>query len=343
MKGIFFAAAAALSLASCGGGGSAVFQPGTIAGNADVNLVPCDTNGPSATPSSFSMAINGAGNFALNASGEMSYAKSGTFHLEIGTMACAYSDANLNTYYVLSFDGYLAADSGQRLSGYVIDDSGKLTDVNVFGRGDMPPRPTTSLSAQVNLDSRVAALSSVSLDAASAVTFQFSTLTNFFDTLGNAHTLRLNFVKVAGNTWDVFAASDDATSDPSINRSPSFLSGVAQLVFDANGVLTSATQAMSISASDYPLNGGSTITSPATTVLVAVPVMNGAVTPVLFGLDFAGTTQKAEAFKTGSISQDGYRAGRVNGFSIGSDGKIVSRYDNGQARITGQVAIVPFQ
>jgi flagellar hook protein FlgE len=32
----------------------------------------------------------------------------------------------------------------------------------------------------------------------------------------------------------------------------------------------------------------------------------------------------------------------VNGFSIGPDGKIVSRYDNGQSRITGQVAIVPF-
>ena len=59
-------------------------------------------------------------------------------------------------------------------------------------------------------------------------------------------------------------------------------------------------------------------------------------------LDFTGTTQFGTAFGVNDLTQNGYTAGKLSGFSVGADGTILGRYSNGQSLAQGQVALASF-
>ncbi len=100
------------------------------------------------------------------------------------------------------------------------------------------------------------------------------------------------------------------------------------------------------------LNGGAAVgtlnfstggvLTPATPFNISFTSTNGAVTPQVFTLDFAGTTQFGAQFGVTSITQDGYATGKLAGFSIGTDGVILGRYSNGQTRAQGQIVLSSF-
>jgi flagellar hook protein FlgE len=94
---------------------------------------------------------------------------------------------------------------------------------------------------------------------------------------------------------------------------------VGTLTFGTGGVLTTAA----------PFN-------------ISLTSTNGAATPQTFTLDFTGTTQFGAQFGVTRITQDGYAAGKLAGFSIGADGTILGRYSNGQTRAQGQITLASF-
>ena len=53
-------------------------------------------------------------------------------------------------------------------------------------------------------------------------------------------------------------------------------------------------------------------------------------------------TQYASNFEVKALEQDGATVGRLSGIDIGSDGKIVASYSNGDTSFLGQVAMVRF-
>jgi flagellar hook protein FlgE len=61
-----------------------------------------------------------------------------------------------------------------------------------------------------------------------------------------------------------------------------------------------------------------------------------------FKIDYSGSTQFGTAFGVNTLSQDGYTAGQLSGFTIGSDGIIQGTYSNSQTKALGQIALATF-
>jgi flagellar hook protein FlgE len=114
----------------------------------------------------------------------------------------------------------------------------------------------------------------------------------------------------AGGNWNVFATMDGA--DPK---------QLASLEFNTSGVLT-------------------------TTMPLDIPtwtLSTGAESPWSPGdINFTGTTQYGSASSVDRMTQGGFTTGSLSGLSVGSDGIVIGRYSNGQARNLGQVVLATF-
>jgi flagellar hook protein FlgE len=147
-----------------------------------------------------------------------------------------------------------------------------------------------------------------------------STYTSFtaYDSLGTPITVNLTAVleskSTAGNTWRFYADSPDNTTG-GLNV------GSGTLTFANDGSLTSST------------GTGISISRAGT----------GAADPMTINLNFSSMTQLSGQSSNQVVStQDGFAAGTLNTFSVGSNGTITGAYSNGQTRVLGQVALATF-
>ncbi len=218
-----------------------------------------------------------------------------------------------NGQFALDKNGYIVNAAGQNLTGYPASASGGVTSATPVplqvSAADLAPAASTKATAGVTLDSRAGALSSAAFSLSNPTTYQGATSMSVYDSLGNQHILSLYFVKTAANTWDTFAANDGVQ----VGAGP-----ISTLGFNSSGALTSGS-----------------------TAALTLPVTTGAA-PISLALDLAGTSQFGSAFGVNSLSQDGYGAGKISGYSVGGDGIILGRYTNGQSRAQGQVVLSSF-
>lgn len=259
------------------------------------------------TNNSLDLAIDGQGFFGVTDGGTVVYTRAGAF----GT----------------DQDGYIVNNAGQRLTGYLANESGAVTsqlgDLRI-DTSNMAPSATRSGTASLNLDA-----GSVAPAAAWSGPFAFgdagplpetynsSSSLTMYDSLGNPHTLSLYFVRGAGNAWDVHALVDGVT----VGASPA-----ATLQFDENGVIDPATAELSL-AGWQPLD--------------ASGVANGAAVQD-FTFSLADATQFGSPFSVNALSQDGYGAGEFSRIGIDASGVITSFFSNGQSKALGQVALYNF-
>ena len=160
-------------------------------------------------------AIQGSGFFVLqNANGQQEFTRDGSF--------------------TLNSDGVLQTQTGENVQGWmanngVVNSTGAPGNL-VFPNGTvLPPTASTSLTANLNLD----ATSSGSTNA-------FSTPIQVVDSLGNSHTLTLDFTQTGANTWNynVTIPGSDLSSNASGNVS--LLSSPGTLTFNTDGTLASS-------------------------------------------------------------------------------------------------------
>ena len=166
---------------------------------------------------------------------------------------------------------------------------------------------------------------SANLDASAAVGDSFSAPVQVIDSLGNTHTLTVNFTNTAPLTWtyDVTIPGEDLTGGTA--GTPSSLS-TGTLTFSSGGVLTSP-------AAGSPINI-------ATTTGLADGAADLNINWNLFGS--AGgplVTQYASASTTTGSSQDGVQAATVTGMSLQNGGSLVATYSNGTHRTLAQLAV----
>ena len=138
---------------------------------------------------------------------------------------------------------------------------------------------------------------------------------NVYDSMGATHTLQLLFRHDAqtSNEWDWTAQTSDASI--TVNA------GDGTLTFATDGSLSS-------SVINNPIN-----------VTVNVP----AAAPInVTAPDFTGVTQYASNNSLVAFSQNGYEAGELNSFTIGSSGIITGIYTNGLNQELAQVALANF-
>ena len=123
-----------------------------------------------------------------------------------------------------------------------------------------------------------------------------------------------------GLTWRFFAESSQDWNTSDANN-PNRVLGTGTISFDANGNFLEAQN----------------------NVITIDRQETGAATPQTITLDFS----RMDGFAMNSVmtllSQDGFMAGTLTDFSIGSDGIIIGSFDNGLTRQLGQVVLATFR
>ena len=248
------------------------------------------------TNNGLDLAISGNGFFVISNEGAAEYTRAGSFRVDR--------------------EGFVTNEAGGRLQGYQVSDNGQITGE----LGDLfidttlvSPNPTSDVGLTSNLDSREAAPSVSPFDATDPDTYNSTTSTTIYDSLGNSHVLQLYYVKTANpGEWEVYSAIDGTDVTPGTTPT---------LTFDANGALSS----------------GGTFT------LSAVDFGNGSDATGDIVIDSTSTTQFGTDFAISSIVQDGYGAGQLISFDFDDSGVAFARYTNGQSRAIGQVALANFR
>jgi flagellar hook protein FlgE len=242
-------------------------------------------------------AIQGAGYFVVNKGGTTEYTRAGNFTLS-------------DTGALLTADG--ASVMGYAAVNGVVAGGGALSALQITSGTTNPPRASTNVSTNLNLD------------AGTAVNGSFSTPVSVFDSLGATHVLTFNFTKTASNTWSynitIPAADVGAAGLPvSLNT--------GSLTFDGNGQMTApAANVAGITATGLA-DGASNMT------------FNWN----LFGANGKGmVTQVAGASSTSSTQQDGMAIGGLQSYTISANGTISGTFSNGETGQLGQIAVASF-
>ena len=261
-----------------------------------------------ATNSSLDMAINGAGFFILSNPQGTNYSRNGQFQLN-----------NI---------GQIVNAAGDKLQGYQITNgipSGSPTNLTVPTAVANAQATGTStitgvlpgISVSMNLNSTNAPPATSPFNPIDPTSFNNSTSTTTYDSKGDAQTTTMYFVNTGSNTWNVYSTVQvPATGAYLYNPGTS------------DGTLTFST--------------GGTLASWAPTVATGISFTPPGANTENIPYIFTGSTQFGTPFGVNSISQDGYTAGQLSGFSVGSNGTITGKYSNGQSKALGQVALATF-
>jgi flagellar hook protein FlgE len=254
----------------------------------------------STTTSGLDLAIDGDGFFIVNSQGATAYTRAGSFELDD--------------------NGYIVNSDGAILQGYVADASGNLGalgDLNLL-TATGAASATTTAGVSVNLNAEDTGATWVAIPAAgqaaapAATTYDETTSTTVYDSLGGAHQVNIYFVKTADNAWTahyVYQNADDSLY---------YEAGTQNITFSTSGVMSSA----ATSTQAFTWGGGTAAGS--------------------IAVDLTGTTQYSADFSVNSLTQNGYASGDLSNVSIGEDGIITGTFSNGQTRTLGQVALARF-
>ena len=282
------------------------------------------------TENSLDLAISGNGFFITDAEltgGDITYTRAGKF--------------------AVNADGYITNSQGQYLQAFPIDPVGNVTSTSINTLVPIQlltttgaPSATTEVEVGVNVDATTTQLPPTGFDPSVATSFNHSTSTTVFDSLGTSHILTYYFVNDTTNPttnpggtpnqWVVYPYLDGVEID--------FAGGTA--VTHSAGAVT-----QNVGIINFNTDGSFASNTPATrtTTVTAATLANGAA-DLVFDHDFASntTTQYASSFSVGTLQQDGFTTGRLTGLDVSEEGVIRASYSNGTLVPLGQIAFASF-
>ncbi|HJO35840.1 MAG: flagellar hook protein FlgE [Pseudomonadota bacterium] len=246
------------------------------------------------TQNNLDLAINGQGFFVLADDGGTVYSRAGSFQTDR--------------------EGYVVNGQDQRLqvfppAGDGSFNTGSLEDLQL-ATTEGTPQATSVIELGANLPAD-AVPPPVAFDPAEPASYNHSTATTVFDSLGAEHTAQIYFVRdAAATSWQAYLYTDGTAV------------GTAQpVVFDPDGTLNTPTDGQLLFGNFTPTNGAD---------------------PLPLQVDVLQTTQYGGDFSVNRLFQDGYASGRLTGIDINPEGVALARYTNGQAIPLGKVALANF-
>jgi flagellar hook protein FlgE len=289
------------------------------------------------TQNSLDLAITGEGYFAMSediASQDYTYTRAGAFKL--------------------NKDNFVTDAAGNYLQGFPVDPgTGNTTSLSLSTASPIQipdasgsPRHTSNVYSSMNLDSRASAPSTTTFDPGDSTSYNSSTSTTIYDSLGEPHVVQFFFVKqdpaVANNSWQVFATMDEIPIDINGNATATGAhTPIDTLQFTAAGLPDVVAPETTFPDIDILSTG---------TTGLSQRLTNGAQFPNNITVNWSDEgntanklpTQYASRFEVKALEQDGATVGRLAGIDIGADGKVVASYSNGDTSFLGQVAMVRF-
>ena len=300
------------------------------------------------TDNSSDLAITGQGFFVVKDSKGRYLTRNGTFGLDR--------------------DGYVNNATGQTLQIFPVANAATATTPTTFNYGTLTdlqlsntigaPVATTTVLANFNLDANIDASingnytgnslyssaaagvpgTALAFNPANTATYDYSTATTIYDSLGASHTAMMYFRKVTdvvipvNNAWQTYLYVDGTLIRPSnTNTAGSVTSEAAGtdaglLSFSTNGTLSATTS----SSTGLPVR---------TTLAYSRITTTTGSAPIDLTIDFGGTTQYGSDFAANTLSQDGFSTGRLTGFDVEGNGQVFARYTNGNRTVLGMVAL----
>lgn len=162
------------------------------------------------TDSNLDLAVSGKGFFVLSNNGSISYTRAGAFGV----------DKN----------GYIVNNTDQHLRGFLADSSGNITGAQTdlqISSSTLAPKSTSAVNVNVNLDATAEPPSAPFISGFTPnqppdpTTYNSSTSTTIYDSLGNSHIMTSYFVKAhAENTWRSYVGIDGTDVTPTASTPP---------------------------------------------------------------------------------------------------------------------------
>lgn len=290
----------------------------SLLGSAGVNTDP----GQGAMTSSISQlftegSINQTGN-AL----DVAINGNGFFQVQTGSGTVAYTrDGSLQ----VNANGLLTNDTGALVLGYAAPVSGTTsTSAGAVGpiqinQSNIPAAATTRLTLDLNLPTTDTPINTVTtpFSVGNPNSYNQSSATTVYDSLGTANTLTTFFTQVSGSG----APPQWQTNWELSNSSGSLIaSGAgATLAFNSSGALTAGSGTINVAS----LPDGAAALSVAQ--------------------NFTGSTLSDLAFGVNSVTNDGSPGGRFAGIQVGSNGAVVAQYSNGATKVMGTITLANFE
>lgn len=239
------------------------------------------------------LAVSGNGMFIVNDGGGLLYSRVGAFGLDsLGFVENAEGE-RLQIYPALGNGNF---------------NTGTLSDLQIT-TDTSPPQPSSLVDMNINLPADATDPLVAPFDPNDPQTYNHSTSTVVYDSLGVAHTATYFFVR-NGADWEA-----NQTIDGNVVGTPQTFNFAADgsIATPANGVLS------------YP----------------AYTPGNGA-SDILLDLDLSATTQFGSNFVVNSLNPDGRAAGRLRNVEVDGTGVIFARFSNGQSLSLGKIALANF-
>jgi flagellar hook protein FlgE len=215
---------------------------------------------------------------------------------------------------------------------------------SLTGNPDIAGTPALDLSTTTALG--------IGFNPLDSATFNHTTPTVIFDSLGNSHVLQQYFIKQPydpsnaaaqpANAWQVVSLVDGqnvgAPTDPT-DPIATATAAVQNIFFSPNGTFDDvASDAINIS-NWTPLNANGGAIGALGPLAAGAPIGTESSN---FNISLTGSSQVAGDFEVRAGSQDGTATGRLAGLTINDEGVLVARYTNGQNRDLAQIALADF-
>lgn len=257
----------------------------------------------STSSSNLDLAISGDGFYTLKDASGYVYSRNGQFGEDKAGNVISSTGQALQVYPPLINGGF---------------NTGTLSNLNLQ-TAQSAPAATTTGTVILNLPANTVPPTGPFL-ATDSTTYNESTSTTVYDSLGNAYPATMYFSAVAAlpvtappvamipNTWTVHLTVGGQAA------------GTGNLVFNSAGAVTT------------PANGQ---------LPFAYTPPNGA-SPMAMNFNFGMTTQYGGQFGVTSIVQNGYATGQLSTVSIDPTGVVSAVYTNGRSTQLGQLALANF-
>ncbi|MBF0537687.1 MAG: flagellar hook protein FlgE [Nitrospirae bacterium] len=267
------------------------------------------------------LAIDGNGYFTVKDSNGTYYTRAGNFSMDK--------------------DGYLVTASGMKVQGYMntgTGTTGAIGDIRADSSANVA-KATTTVNMDVNLNSTATSISAAfTLDGNGdgvkndPKNYNFSNTVTVYDSHGGSHEVTAYYVKTAGNTWNVYYATQAASNPSALVMA----SSPQVLTFNTNGVLVSDGTATSSTEPVVKFNFGSDVVRTQNIKFdYGVSIKQG-------GTGVNASTQLADTSQVLSTTQDGNASGVMKGLSIDESGTIYGVFTNGDSKALGVLSLTKF-
>lgn len=279
------------------------------------------------TNNTLDLAINGSGFFIMNDQGAKSYTRAGEF--------------------TLNNQNYIVNKQNQRLTGLLADVNGNITGASgdlQLNTANIKPNASSLVTAGLNLNSSSISPAVDWVGGATPVsdTYNNTTSSTIYDSLGNSHVLSMYFTKSdpnavvgapnasspAGTTGQWYVAFQIDNQNVPANVGAQNTNNLFRANFNADGTFAGVQD-----TANNPLAGN--------LIPLSMNLNNGS-DPLSLNIDFSDSTQFGSPFSVQSTFNNGYTTGSLAGLDIDASGIILGRYTNGQSMALGQVQLANF-